>query len=150
MQDTGGALQVANPRGMLVEGALGPLLLYGVAAEHSVDYQFNFSASANIVQVTLQIETAYWLQPQTGWGLTVENGAGPLTIYGAGAYSWGAQFGHGLAQTIVRVVNSPQTSLYSLNTHGSVMQEVGDVNIPANVTTDQDAFCSTVIAVINA
>ena len=147
--DSGASLAVANPRGMLVEGVAGPLLLYAVAAEHSVDYQFNFTRSGGVTQVTLQIETAYWLQPQTGWGLTIEHAAGPHVMYGGGAYSWGSQFGHGNAQTIVQVVDSPSAALYSLNTVGSVMLEVGDVTIAANATTDKAPFCSTVIAVLS-
>ncbi len=134
---------------MLVEGAQGPLLLYGVAAEHSVEYQFNFTGAANVVQVTLQIETAYWLSPQTGWGLTIENAAGSHVMYGGGAYSWGKQFGNGVAQTIVQVVNSPAVALYSLNTVGSIMLEVGDVSITANTTQDQARFCATATAVLN-
>ena len=134
---------------MLVEGAQGPLLLYAVASEHSELYQFNFSGAASVVQVTLQIETAYWLQPQSGWGLSIENAAGSHIMYGGGAYSWGEQFGHGMAQTIVQVVNSPGAALYSLNTHGAVFLEVGDVTITANTTKDQARFCATATAVLN-
>lgn len=149
--NTNAELTVKNPRGMLVEGVQGPLMLYAVASEHSMDYQFNFTASANVIQVTLQIETAYWMNPQTGWGLSIENGTGSHVLYGGGAYSWGylPAFGNGLAQTIVQVVHSPQVALYSLNTHGSVMMDVGDVAIKANTTQTQDDYCSTVIAVIN-
>lgn len=147
--DSGASLAVANPRGMLVEGIAGPLLLFAVAAEHSVEYQFNFTASGGVTQVTLQVETAYWLQPQTGWGLTIERATGPHVLYGGGAYSWGSQFGHGNAQTIVQVVNSPSAALYSLNTVGSVMLEVGDVTIAANATTDKAPFCSTAIAILS-
>jgi glucan 1,3-beta-glucosidase len=48
--NTNKELAVANPRGVLVEGVMGPLLLYGVASEHSVLYEFNFTGSANITQ----------------------------------------------------------------------------------------------------
>jgi hypothetical protein len=68
---------------------------------------------------------------------------------GGGFYSWGYQFGNGNAQEIVQVINSPSVTLYSLNTYGSVMMEVGDVSIAANTTTDQAPFCSTVIAILN-
>jgi hypothetical protein len=72
-----------------------------------------------------------------------------LLVAGGGFYSWGYQFGNGLAQTIVQVVNSPSVTLYSLNTYGSIMLEVGDVSITANTTVDQAPFCSTVIAILN-
>jgi glucan 1,3-beta-glucosidase len=146
---SGASLAVRNPRGMLVEGSQGPLLLYAVAAEHSLLYQFNFTASANVVQVTLQIETAYFLQPQSGWGLSIERAAGSHVLYGGGAYSWGEQFGHGKAQTIVQVVDSPAVALYSLNTVGSVMLLVGDATITANTTQDQARFAATATAVLN-
>lgn len=68
---------------------------------------------------------------------------------GGGFYSWGYQFNNGNAATIVQVVDSPSVALYSLNTYGSLMMEVGDVSITANTTTDQAPFCSTVIAVLN-
>jgi glucan 1,3-beta-glucosidase len=54
--DSNQELSIANPRGMLVEGVAGPLLLYAVASEHSVLYEFNFTSSGNITQVTAQIE----------------------------------------------------------------------------------------------
>ena len=57
--DSGVQLSINNPRGMLVEGSQGGLLLYAVASEHSALYQFNFTGSANVVQVTAQTETAY-------------------------------------------------------------------------------------------
>ena len=47
------------------------------------------------------------------------------------------------------MVGSPSVALYSLNTYGSVMMDVGDVAIAANMTYDQAPFCSTVIAVLN-
>lgn len=84
--DSGAQLTIDNPRGMLVENAQGPLLLYGVAAEHSALYQFNFSGAANVIQVTAQTETAYWQSPQTGWGMTIENSAGPHVLYGGGMF----------------------------------------------------------------
>lgn len=54
--DSNQELSIANPHGMLVEGVAGPLLLFGVASEHSVLYEFNFTASGGITQVTAQIE----------------------------------------------------------------------------------------------
>ena len=140
--DTGALIGVKSPRGMLVEDAQGPLLLFGVAAEHSYLYQFNFSRAANIVIVTAQTESPYWQKPQEAWAMTIENSAGPHVLYGGGFYSWF----NGPQQTIFRLLNSPHVTIYSLNTYGATMMEVGDVNIKANLTTDEDWFCSVIIA----
>ena len=55
----GGPLAVVSPRGIHVEGvAGGPLTFLGVAAEHSMEFQYNISASSGITIVMAQTEVS--------------------------------------------------------------------------------------------
>jgi hypothetical protein len=69
---------------MLFENEM-PTYLYGVAAEHSALYQFNFSGAQNVTVVVAQTESPYWQVPVSALAMTVEGGTSGMQIYGTGA-----------------------------------------------------------------
>jgi len=138
--DSGVQLNVSSPRGVLIENTPGPVTLYGVAAEHSWWYQFNFTNVGALTAVMLQTETPYGQDPQTAYGLTVSSTAG--YIAGGGFYSWF----YPNQSAIVSVTDSPALQLYGINTYGADTVLVGQDTIPAHTNASQLWFCSGLLA----
>ncbi|KAJ9467299.1 Glucan 1 [Diplonema papillatum] len=84
--DSGAGITVKNPKGFRAEST-NPLVLMGVAFEHSADHQFSFEGARDVTVITAQTETAYWQTPPTGFGMQVVGTTG-FTLIGGGFYNW--------------------------------------------------------------
>lgn len=148
--NTGANLNVSNPRGMLVEAAQGPLFLYGVAAEHSQQYQFKFTGAANVVQLIAQTETPYNQMPTTApgyWWVDSSN----MHLYGGAIWDWNCNFYPGQAgcnSTSLITWDNTSGAMFGLNTHGADAMVSGDVTIPANGPPTMNWFTSLAMAII--
>jgi len=139
--DSGANLTVVNPRGVTIEGAGAPIYLYGVAAEHSALYQFNFTNVAALTALVLQTETPYWQQPQSAWSVVAVNVSG--SVYGTGSYSWF----YPNQTALVSVDASPSVQLYDVNTYGCETVLVGqDAITPASSPLVQNWFTTYFMA----
>ena len=148
--NSGASITVINPRGVLVEGIEGPLYLYGSAAEHSQQFQYNFSHAASVVQLIAQTETPYNQFPATAPGCTWENSR-DMHLYGGAFWNWNCQFFNnkvGCNETLLFNWYNTQGSAFGVNTHGADTVVGGDVDIAANNANTMNWFTSNALAVV--
>ena len=133
--DSGADITVVNPRGATFDAATGGSVLYGVAMEHSAEYQFNVSHSPGVLMAIAQTESPYWQVPVTAWALTVDASDG-LRLYGTGNYNWF----HGNQTALINITNTTGQG-FGVNVHGTNQLVVGDVSLPAYSPVEENWFC---------
>jgi hypothetical protein len=66
-------INVTSPRGFLFDHSTGPTHLYGVAAEHSSEYQYFLNGASDVTMVLTQSETPYWQNPPKALAMKINN-----------------------------------------------------------------------------
>ena len=117
---------IDSPRGALFQNT-GETYLYGVAAEHSSEYQYSLDGASDITFVLSQSETPYWQDPPTALAMKVHNSKN-IRSYGAAYECWF----FGVENSLLEVVASPQTFLYLPNTKNATHILSGDKEVLAS------------------
>ena len=120
-------INVSSPRGMLFDHSTGPTYLYGVAAEHSSDYQYFLDGAEDITMVMTQSETPYWQDPPSALAMKIHNSKN-IRSYGAAYECWF----HGVEKALLEVVASPATYLYCPNQKNASLLLTGDHQVKAS------------------
>eukprot|EP01052_Picozoa_sp_SAG31_P000367 SAG31_NODE_11_length_38734_cov_21.263854_17_plen_155_part_00 len=128
--DTGAGINVTSPRGFLFDHASGSTSLYGVAAEHSSEYQYFLNGTSNVTMVLTQSETPYWQDPPKALALKIHNSQNILS-YGGAYECWF----HGVEHSLLEVTSSLETFLYLPNVAKSALLLSGDKTIKASDPT---------------
>ena len=110
---TGNPIVADSPRGLLLQSN-GPTWLYGVAAEHSSEYQYFLDGATDVTMVVTQSESPYWQDPPTALAMKIHN-ADRIWSYGAAYEVWF----HGIQATLQEVTASRGVYLYSPNTYNA-------------------------------
>ncbi|KAK4243804.1 glycoside hydrolase [Corynascus novoguineensis] len=161
-------------RGLLIEGAAGPIWLVGSSVEHHQLYEYQLIEATDVWMGQIQTESAYY-QPnpdatlpfpalekyhdpvfaegESGWGLRVVDSTGVL-VYGAGLYSFFdnydvncSQIGEGArCQKRIFSVEGDATDLrlYNLNTVGTNKMITVDGVDVANYDDNIDGFVHSI------
>ena len=77
---------IDSPRGALLQNT-GETYLYGVAAEHSSEYQYFLDGASDITFVLSQSETPYWQNPPSALAMKIHNSKN-IRSYGAAYECW--------------------------------------------------------------
>lgn len=132
--NSGDELTVDSPRGLLAHGVSG-LTLYGVAFEHSSQYQFNISDSSRVTIVGAQTESPYWQAPPTAWGISITNSKS-VVMAGGGFYNWF----NGVQKELVNVQSCDDTHLFVNNVVGCLDILDGDHTISNKTSAPGGTF----------
>ena len=116
---------VISPRGALFQNT-GETYLYGVAAEHSSDYQYSLDGASDVTFVLSQSETPYWQDPPTALAMKIHNSTN-IRSYGAAYENWF----HGVESSLLEVTSS-EAYLYLPNTKNATYILTGDNQIKAS------------------
>lgn len=138
--DSGAQLTVKSANGFLISSTQ-PTWWYSTAAEHSANYQFNFSNAQHATVAVAQTETPYWQIPPTAWALTIEGGS-HNQIYGTGMYQW-ATFTNLNQTSVINLAGTDGTSnFFGVNVHGTDLVLSGEYNISALLPPFVNWFCA--------
>jgi len=134
-----------SERGMLVSSE-GPTWMYGLAFEHSAQYQFALHGAQDVTMVVTQTETPYWQNGPTAWGLSIRDSQ-RIHSFGSGHYNWlfGETEDHEQQVDMDEVVNSQQVYLYSKNVVNTLNHLAGDSPIHGNFSL-HGSFAANIIA----
>lgn len=143
--DGGGSVKKHSERGMLVSSE-GPTWMYGLAFEHSAQYQFALHGAQDVTMVITQTETPYWQNGPTAWGLSIRDSQ-RIHSFGSGHWNWlfGEDEDHEAQKEMDEVVNSQQVYLYSKNVINTVNHLAGDSPIQGNYSL-HGSFAANIIA----
>lgn len=124
--DTGQGINVTSPRGFYFDHSTGPTYLYGVAAEHSSEYQYFLDSTTDVTMVLTQSETPYWQDPPTALAMKISNST-KIRSYGAAYECWF----HGIEKALLEV-DSSEAYLYLPNQRNASLLLTGDHKIKAS------------------
>jgi len=172
-------VSIYNGRGVLVESTVGPVWMYGTAAEHSVLYNYQIANASNVFMGLIQTETPYY-QSNPGpsapfaansafadpvftgtdpsikaWGLRVVSSK-DVFVFGAGLYSFFDNYDQTCLATescqsnIVSIEDSSSIYLYGLNTKASTDMVTVDGAAAALDKDNRNNFVATVALFVQA
>lgn len=140
--DTGKEITVKSPRGMLIQNNTSPVWMYGVAAEHSSEYQYMLDGAHDVTMVTTQSETPYWQTPPSAVALTITRSTN-VWSYGSAFECWF----NGIERTLLEVTNSTNVYLYLPSTKNASYLLTGDRTVPASGPyAPKDHFTASFVA----